>query len=202
MAMFPIPTSEAPRKAKRNGAAPAHVNERPLGLDDLIAAVLRIVDDEGADPALAAARVLGTTTPDTETAGRLMARGLASFTEDVRHRLNRYQEPTTPAGKDERAEFLGRYQLHTTHSPARLADVLERVTLRGLDRVKPLLDFTMDDVKAFRARADAAVAGWTKRVGVMSVYEAMLTKHKAETGRDLPADAVSRIRKAADKTWL
>jgi len=170
------------------------------GLDVLISRVLRLSEEEGLTLALAAVRVYLAATLDDDARDTLAVRGLASMAGDIAGRFNRL--PDESAGKDDRAAFLGRFQLNTRHSPAALADVMQRVRLVGHDGlVRPLIDFSMDDVRSFRSRSDAQVEGWQRRVKLMAEYEAALTKHKAATGRDLPKVVLERIRKEAQKAW-
>ena len=64
-----------------------------------------------------------------------------------------------------------------------------------------LIDFTMEDVRFYRTKADGQTAGWKRRVKVMAEYEAMLTKYKAASGRALPPEAIERVRKYAAEAW-
>ena len=193
---------ESERRAGRQDGVEADNSagsEELAGLDALISAGLLIVDREGSPPAGAAERVLRSMTPDTEAADELMVRGLASHINDVRERLNRY--PKT-ADKDKAASFLGRFGIRTTHSPKRLADVMERTMLEGqAGHIKRLLDFTVEDARSFHKRASSQATGWKLRVRIMADYEAALTKHEAETGRDLPEAVIQRVRKAAEGVW-
>lgn len=178
-------------------------SENATGLDALIAAGLRIVDAEGVATAIAAERVIVARYPSLEPPILTVAcRGLAAYIANVLGRLNRLPPAETPEQKDERAAFLGRFQLGTTHSRTRLNDVLLRVTLGGAEGTrKSLIDFTLADVQAFRSRADNERIGWEHRVAVMDEYETQLKTHAAKTGRELPQDAVERVRVLAKRAW-
>jgi hypothetical protein len=191
------------RRAKgRSKADRRDADVNPVGLDDLLAAGMEVMDTEGEPAAVAAVRVFESMTPSSEALETLALIGLASRLTDLRNRLNRMTPETDEDQERERRAFLGRFQLGTRHTPQRLSDVLARVVLDGADgRQKSLLDFGMEDVRAFRGRAESQATGWQRRVVVMAEYEAQLTKHKAASGRELPEAALKRIRKLAQEAW-
>lgn len=186
----------------RSKADGTRVSDRPAGLDDLLAAGMEVMDTEGEPAAVAAVRVFKSMTPSSEALETLALIGMAARLTDLRNRLNRMAPETDEEQERERRAFLGRFQLGTRHTPQRLSDVLARVVLDGADgRQKSLIDFGMEDVRAFRGRAESQAAGWQRRIRVMSEYEAQLTKHKATNGRELPGTALDRIRKLAQEAW-
>lgn len=160
-------------------------------LDELVTLVYEIRERDGCKTHEAAAEALRMSPPSEDTAHRLMLRGLA----------NAAAEGDAQVRRGEDGHRLGRFQLRTTHSRERLADVLSRIEYDTGQGMKRLLDFTLADVRAFRTETQSRITSLGARDKAMGIFEAELTKHKAQRVGDLPAASIERIRKAAQKAW-
>ena len=194
-----ISTVNASRSTSRGAQAEViPVAETMCGLDALVAATLRLVEEEGVGYRAAAFRVLSDTSPDERAVERMLAVGLGVLASDVQTRVN---HDNLPNEKDERAQFLGRYQLSTRHQTA--ADyAMERVRLMGVDGlIKPLADFGVADARSLADEARADQAGAKNRERFAHELEAVLTKHKADSWRALPTTPKTKVEKLAKGAW-
>ena len=186
------------RRSKRAQAESLHESDARFGDDALIADVLRIVDEEGAGYRETAYRVLSST-DYPEKYIRIGVVGLAAMAADIQRRVN---HGDMPKDKDERDQFLGRFRPQTQHLTPADWLTMERVRLMGHDGfIKPLSVFTIEDAKALADAARADQAGAKARERFAHELEAMLTKHKASTWRDLPKTVQQKINKLAEGAW-
>lgn len=68
-------------------------------------------------------------------------------------------------------------------------------------KMKSLLDFTLDDVKGWRAKSKANAVSWKKRRQFFEKVEAMLTEANAGTVYDLPRESIEQLASEAEAIW-
>lgn len=185
-------------RRKANGGAKAgsrYASEEQFGLSALILEG-RAIMTEGEPAAIAALRVLERHTLDHDTLQTLAVKGLAAL-------LNGSETAMRYADFDKDPEDVrrGQWAQQTKHGRKQLQDVLLRVRYEVHGTLKPLIDFTMDDVRAYRATCASYITGWKTRDDAMGVIEAELTKHKKTVVSELPPDSLERIRKAGKGAW-
>jgi hypothetical protein len=85
---------------------------------------------------------------------------------------------------------------------ARATHDLRSIMLVAADgTMKPLLDFSLDDVRAWQKKSTANTISWKKRKAFFSRMERVLTGADVANVCDLPAEAIRKLAREARAVW-
>jgi hypothetical protein len=79
--------------------------------------------------------------------------------------------------------------------------VLRSISLHIRGGMRPLFDFTIDDLHVWGQKAQARSESWTARMQWCAEAKEMLTRAKVKTLGELPAKLRNEIAVSAERTW-
>jgi hypothetical protein len=168
----------------------------PRSVVDLENLAADLMVSEGLTPALAAAKVLSFAVLTAEAERELLIAGLA---QRLGTDMTRLRSTSTP---DPSWSFASRFQVRSPHGGAARLAALERARYEGADDVmKMLLDFTLEDVRHLRSKAERLATAWSDRRDFFEEAERALVASGAARIGDLPPDVLSKLGKVAEEVW-
>lgn len=126
-----------------------------------------------------------------ETLGVLAMEGLAAFAQDEKHfrtQSNASSRPGVAWGAPHGRKWK-EYLNSLTHP------------YRGADRIKPLYEFTRDDLAGFAVSFRVTAAGYLRRADWADFTLAVLDEHGKEKVSDLPDSALKQVAEAAAEAF-